>query len=81
MIDKPTRIGNLELYNARVLNMSTAKWAGVQEEYNKEVVKAREANKEQLKKHGEKAELKLYYSLRKKLWNLLEKKIEEKNND
>ena len=65
MIDKPTRIGNTELYVARVLNMSTAQWAGVQEEYIKELVKARETKKEELEKHGEKAELKLYISLRK----------------
>ena len=69
MIDKPTRIGNSELYVARVLNMSTAQWAGVQEEYIKELVKARETNKDELEKHGEKAELKLYISLRKTLWH------------
>ena len=77
MIDKPTRIGNSELYVARVLNMSTAQWAGVQEEYIKELVKARETNKDELEKHGEKAELKLYISLRKTLWHLLARKMEE----
>ena len=80
MIDKPTRIGNSELYVARVLNMSTAQWAGVQEEYIKELVKARETNKDELEKHGEKAELKLYISLRKTLWHLLAKKMEEQKN-
>ena len=80
MIDKPTRIGNSELYVARVLNMSTAQWAGVQEEYIKELVKARETNKDELEKHGEKAELKLYISLRKTLWHLLAKKIEGQKN-
>ena len=80
MIDKPTRIGNSELYVARVLNMSTAQWAGVQEEYIKELVKARENNKAELEKHGEKAELKLYISLRKTLWHLLAKKMEEQKN-
>ena len=34
MIDKPTRIGNLELYNARVLNVGVAKYYGVLKEYN-----------------------------------------------
>ena len=81
MIDKPTRIGNSELYVARVPNMSTAQWAGVQEEYIKELVKARETNKDELEKHGEKAELKLYISLRKTLWHLLARKMEEQKND
>ena len=33
MIDKPTRVGNTELYNARVLNMSVARYYGVMKEY------------------------------------------------
>ena len=33
MIDKPTRIGNSELYNVRVLNMSVARYYGVEKDY------------------------------------------------
>ena len=33
MIDKPTRIGNSELYNARVLNMGVAKYFDIVKEY------------------------------------------------
>lgn len=64
MIDKPTRIGNSELYTARVLNMSVAKYYGVLKEYNKCLTETREINKDELEKKGEKAELNLYYSIR-----------------
>ena len=49
-------------------------------EAEKELVKARETKKEELEKHGEKAELKLYISLRKTLWHLLARKMEEQKN-
>lgn len=64
MIDKPTRIGNSELYNARVLNMSVAKYYGIVKEYNEIVVETRQLNKKELEKNGDKAELNLYYSIR-----------------
>tara|TARA_B100000900_G_scaffold205310_1_gene174016 strand:+ start:931 stop:1179 length:249 start_codon:yes stop_codon:yes gene_type:complete len=82
MIDKPTRIGNSELYNVRVLNMSVARYYGVEKDYIQLVTKAREVQKEQLKKNGEKAELKLYYGIRYNLNKLiLEVLLKEQSND
>ena len=80
MIDKPTRIGNSELYNVRVLNMSVARYYGVQKEYMQCLTDTREINKEELEKNGEKAELNLYHSIKYNL-NLmvLEKILEDKN--
>ena len=64
MIDKPTRIGNLELYNARVMNMGVAKYYGILKEYNEVLEETRKLNKKELEKNGEKAELNLYHSVR-----------------
>tara|TARA_B100001093_G_scaffold412856_1_gene402606 strand:- start:69 stop:308 length:240 start_codon:yes stop_codon:yes gene_type:complete len=75
MIDKPTRIGNTELYTTRVLNMSVAKYYGVLKEYNEIVVETRELNKELLEKNGEKAELNLYKSVRYNLNKLVLEKL------
>ena len=82
MIDKPTRIGNSELYTVRVLNMSVAKHYGVLKEYNELVVEARELNKKELEKNGEKAELNLYKSIKYNL-NLmvLEKILKDKTKE
>lgn len=41
MIEQPTKIGNSTLYNARVLNMSVAKYYGLVKEYCEIVSKAR----------------------------------------
>ena len=82
MIDKPTRIGNSELYNVRVLNMSVARYYGVEKDYIQLVTKAREVQKEELEKNGEKAELKLYYGIRYNLNKLvLEVLLKEQSND
>ena len=75
MIDKPTRIGNTELYTTRVLNMSVAKYYGVLKEYNEIVVEARKLNKKELEKNGEKAELNLYKSIRYNLNKLVLEKL------
>ena len=75
MIDKPTRIGNTQLYTTRVLNMSVAKYYGVLKEYNQIVVETRELNKELLEKNGEKAELNLYKSVRYNLNKLVLEKL------
>ena len=79
MIDKPTRIGNTELYNVRVLNMSVARYYNVEKEYIECLTHMRELNKEELKKKGEKAELKLYYVIRCKLNKMVLKKLNEFN--
>ena len=75
MIDKPTRIGNTELYTPRVLNMSVAKYYGVLKEYNELVVEARKLNKKELEKNGEKAELNLYKSIKYNLNKLVLEKL------
>jgi len=80
MIDKPTRIGNLELYNARVLNVGVAKYYGVLKEYNQILEATRELNKKELEKNGEKAELNLYYSVRYNLNKLVLKKLQGDKN-
>ena len=77
MIDKPTRIGNTELYTTRVLNMSVAKYYGVLKEYNELVVEARKLNKKELEKNGEKAELNLYKSIKYNLNKLVLEKLQE----
>jgi uncharacterized protein YukJ len=79
MIDKPTRIGNSELYNVRVLNMSTARYFGVEKEYIEILTDTRKINKEVLEKDGEKAELNLYYSIRYNLNKLIKEKLEQEN--
>jgi len=76
MIEKPTRIGNTELYTTRVLNMSVAKYYGVLKEYNELVVEARKLNKKELEKNGEKAELNLYKSIKYNLNKLVLKKLQ-----
>ena len=60
MLEQPTKIGNSTLYNARVLNMSVAKYYGLVKEYCEIVSKARETNKEDLEKNGVQAELTPY---------------------
>ena len=80
MIDKPTRIGNTELYTTRVLNMSVAKYYGVLKEYNELVVEARKLNKKELEKNGEKAELNLYKSIKYNLNKLVLKKVQGDKN-
>jgi hypothetical protein len=80
MIDKPTKIVNLELHNVRVTNMGVAKYYGILKEYNQVLQETRKLNKKELEKNGEKAELNIYYSVRYNL-NLmvLEKILEDKN--
>ena len=75
MIDKPTRIGNSELYNVRVLNMSVARSYGVEKEYMQCLTDTRELNKKELEKNGEKAELNLYQSIKYNLNLMVLEKI------
>tara|TARA_B100000497_G_scaffold45409_1_gene52577 strand:- start:138 stop:377 length:240 start_codon:yes stop_codon:yes gene_type:complete len=78
---KTTKIGNTELYTARVLNMSVAQYYGVVKEYSEILNQAREINKEQLKKDKEKAELNLIYGVRYNLNRLVLEKINGENNE
>jgi len=75
MIEQPTKIGNSTLYNARVLNMSVAKYYGLVKEYCEIVSKAREASKEDLDKNGVQAEITLHFSVRKHLNQLVLQKL------
>jgi hypothetical protein len=75
MIEQPTKIGNSTLYNARVLNMSVAKYYGLVKEYCEIVSKAREASKDDLEKNGVQAELTLYFSVKKHLNQLVLQKL------
>jgi len=77
MIDKPVKIGNDELYNARVLNISVAQYYGVVKEYSEMLSRLRRINKRKLDKHKELAELQLYLSIRKHLNKLVKEKIKE----
>jgi len=77
MIDRPIKIGNDELYNARVLNISVAQYYGVVKEYSEMLSRLRKINKRKLDKHKELAELQLYLSIRKHLNKLVKEKIEE----
>lgn len=76
-----TKIGNTELYTARVLNMSVAQYYGVVKEYSEILNQAREINKEQLEKDKEKAELNLIYGVRYNLNRLVLEKINGENNE
>lgn len=78
---KATKIGNTELYTARVLNMSVAQYYGVVKEYSEILNQAREINKEQLEKDKEKAELNLIYGVRYNLNRLVLEKINGENNE
>ena len=77
MIDKPTKIGNSELYNARVLNMGVAKYFNIVKEYVEILSETRKLNKKELEKNGEQAELNLYYSVRYNLNLLIKDKLNE----
>tara|TARA_R110000744_G_scaffold35061_1_gene81462 strand:- start:323 stop:565 length:243 start_codon:yes stop_codon:yes gene_type:complete len=76
-----TKIGNTELYTARVLNMSVAQYYGLVKEYSEILNQAREINKEQLDKDKEKAELNLIYGIRYNLNKLVLEKLKGGNNE
>jgi len=73
------KIGNTELYTARVLNMSVAQYYGLVKEYSEMLNQAREINKEQLDKDKEKAELNLIYGIRYNLNKLVLEKLKGEN--
>ena len=76
-----TKIGNTELYTARVLNMSVAQYYGLVKEYSEILNQAREINKEQLDKDKVKAELNLIYGIRYNLNKLVLEKLKGGNNE
>lgn len=76
-----TKIGNTELYTARVLNMSVAQYYGLVKEYSEILNEAREINKKQIDKDKEKAELNLIYGIRYNLNKLVLEKLKGGNNE
>ena len=72
MIDKPTRIGNTELYIVRVQNINVAQSYNVFWEYVEILNKAKTKYKKQLEtKNNYKLELKIIFECKKQLHDLI----------
>ena len=79
MIDKPTKIGNSELYKARVLNMAVAQYFGLVKEYAEilnqtPILEEKELHKDKPTEF-EKAQLIRIYKVRKDLNKLILDKL------
>jgi len=81
MIDRVTYNGRSELAEAKILNMSVAKYFGLVKEYAEILRETKTLNKKLLAKEGEKAELNIIYSVRYNLNYLIEKKLKGDNNE
>jgi len=81
MIDRVTYNGRSELAEAKILNMSVAKYFGLVKEYAEILRETRTLNKKLLAREGEKAELNIMYSIRYNLNYLIEKKLKGDNNE
>ena len=81
MIDRVTYNGRSELAEAKILNMSVAKYFGLVKEYAEILRETRTLNKKLLAREGEKAELNIIYSIRYNLNYLIEKKLKGDNNE
>ena len=79
MIDKPTKIGNSELYKARVLNMAVAQYFGLMKEYAEMVNQTPLAGDEELHKEKplslEQLNLRKIYKVRQDLNKLIRDKL------
>jgi len=74
MIDRVTYNGRSELAEAKILNMSVAKYYGLVKEYAQLLQKSKKLNEKQLAKDRQKAELNIIYSVRYNLnWLVLQK--------
>jgi hypothetical protein len=74
MIDRVTYNGRSELAEAKILNMSVAKYYGLVKEYAEILRDTRRLNEKQLAKDKAKAELNIIYSVRYNLnWLVLQK--------
>jgi len=74
MIDREIYNGKSELAEAKILNMSVAKYFGLVKEYAEILIDTKKLNAKQLAKDGEKAELNIIYSVRSNLnWLIAEK--------
>jgi len=81
MIDRVTFNGRSELAEAKILNMSVAKYFGLVKEYAEILQDTKKLNAKLLAKEGEKAELNIIYSVRYNLNYLIEKKLNDKTTD
>jgi hypothetical protein len=81
MIDRVTYNGRSELAEAKILNLSVAKYFGLVKEYAEILRETRTLNKKLLAREGEKAELNIMYSIRYNLNYLIEKKLKGDNNE
>jgi hypothetical protein len=81
MIDRVTYNGRSELAEAKILNMSVAKYFGLVKEYAEILRDTKELNKKLLAKEGEKAELNIIYGVRYNLNYLIENKLKGDSNE
>ena len=82
MIDRVTYNGRSELAEAKILNMSVAKYYGLVKEYAEILRDTRRLNEKQLAKDKPKAELNIIYSVRYNLnWLVLQKLQGDKNEN
>lgn len=82
MIDRVTYNGRSELAEAKILNMSVAKYYGLVKEYAEILRDTRRLNEKQLSKDKPKAELNIIYSVRYNLnWLVLQKLQGDKNEN
>jgi hypothetical protein len=74
MIDRVTYNGRSELAEAKILNLSVAKYYGLVKEYAQMLHETKRLNEKQLAEDKEKAELNIIYSVRYNLnWLVLQK--------
>ena len=81
MIDRVTYNGRSELEEAKILNMSVAKYFGLVKEYAEVLHDTKKLNEQLLAREGEKAELNIIYSVRYNLNYLIEKKLKGDDNE
>ena len=81
MIDRVTYNGRSELAEAKILNMSVAKYFGLVKEYEEVLRDTKKLNEKLLAREGEKAELNIIYSVRYNLNYLIEKKLVGDKNE
>lgn len=81
MIDRVIYNGRSELDEAKILNMSVAKYFGLVKEYAEILRDTKKLNEKVLDREGEKAELNIMYAVRYNLNYLIEKKLVGDKNE
>ena len=79
MIDRVIKNSRSELSEAKILNLSVAKYYGLVKEYAEILTATRELNAKEIAKNKEKAELNLIYSVRYNLNLMVKEKLNENN--